>query len=74
MSPALLGLFEQIRLANIYVHYDDIHIPVGRSFATWLQIKRAKGSQWLSAIIGHGQRRVGSLYFSGMFCKPMVAM
>jgi len=45
------GLFEQIKLADIYVHYDDVQMPVGRSFMSRVQIKTPKGTQWLSAQI-----------------------
>jgi hypothetical protein len=45
------GLFEQIKLADVYVHYDDVQMPVGRSFMSRVQIKTAKGTQWLSARI-----------------------
>lgn len=42
------GLFEQIKLADIYVHYDDVQYPQGRSFMNRVQIKTPLGSQWLS--------------------------
>ena len=45
------GLFEQIRLADVYVHYDDVQMPVGRSFMSRVQIKTGNGIQWLSASI-----------------------
>lgn len=54
-----VGLFEQIKLADIYVHYDDVQMPLGRSFVSRVQIKTPKGSQWLSASIDRG--RSGSL-------------
>lgn len=43
-----VGLFEQIRLADIYVHYDDVQLPLGRSFMSRVQIKAPQGIQWLS--------------------------
>lgn len=46
-----VGLFEQIRLADHYVHYDDVQLPQGRSFTTRVQIKTAAGIAWLSAPI-----------------------
>jgi hypothetical protein len=52
-----LGLFEQIRLGDIYVHYDDVQMPVGRSFMSRVQIKTPKGSQWLSASIDRGRSK-----------------
>lgn len=53
------GLFEQIRLADIYVHYDDVQLPLGRSFMSRVQIKTPKGTQWMSASID--RRRSKSL-------------
>jgi hypothetical protein len=42
-----VGLLEQIRLADVYVHYDDVQFSKG-SFANRVQIKTAKGSKWLT--------------------------
>ena len=42
-----VGLFEQIRLADIYVHYDDVQFSKG-SFVNRVQIKTNKGTQWLT--------------------------
>ncbi|RAM63599.1 hypothetical protein RB25_09725 [Herbaspirillum rubrisubalbicans] len=44
-----LGLFEQIRLADVFVHYDDVQLPQGRSLMSRVQIKTNKGTQWMSA-------------------------
>lgn len=46
-----IGLFEQIRLADLFVHYDDVQMPRGRSFVYRVQIKTPRGQQWLSAQI-----------------------
>jgi hypothetical protein len=43
-----VGLFEQIRLADVYIHYDDVQFPQGRSFTNRVQIKTPKGSEWLT--------------------------
>jgi hypothetical protein len=43
------GLFEQIKLSNIFVHYDDIQFPQGRSFTNRVQLKTANGIVWLTA-------------------------
>jgi len=43
-----VGLFEQIRLADIYVHYDDVQMPQGRSFINRVQIKTDNGVKWLT--------------------------
>jgi len=44
-----IGLFEQIRLADVYIHYDDVQMPQGRSFMSRVQIKTANGVIWLTA-------------------------
>ena len=44
-----IGLFEQIRLSDIYIHYDDVHIPMGRSLISRVQVKTASGVSWLTA-------------------------
>jgi hypothetical protein len=44
-----IGLFEQVRLADTFVHYDDVQLPQGRSFMTRVQIKAAGGVSWLTA-------------------------
>lgn len=46
-----LGIFEQMRLADVFVHYDDVQMPMGRSFISRVQIKTATGPQWLTAPI-----------------------
>lgn len=43
-----VGLFEQIKLADIYVHLDDVQFPQGRSFMNRVQLKTPQGSQWLT--------------------------
>ena len=42
-----VGMFEQIRLADVYVHYDDVQFSKG-SFTNRVQIKTATGSQWMT--------------------------
>jgi hypothetical protein len=49
-----VGFFEQVRLADIFVHYDDVQLPQGRSFIRRVQIKTPNGSSWLSAPICKG--------------------
>jgi hypothetical protein len=51
------GLFDQIKLADVYVHYDDVQMPIGRSFMSRVQIKTPRGSQWLSASIDRGRSK-----------------
>jgi len=42
-----VGMFEQIRLADIYVHYGDVQFSKG-SFTNRVQIKTAQGVKWLT--------------------------
>lgn len=42
------GLFEQIRLSDIYVHFDDVQLPQGRSFVNRVQLKCPMGSLWMT--------------------------
>ncbi len=42
-----VGMFEQMRLADAYVHYDDVQFSKG-SFTNRVQIKTAKGPLWLT--------------------------
>ncbi len=42
-----VGLFEQIRLADAYVHYDDVQFSKG-SFTNRVKIKTAGGRKWLT--------------------------
>ena len=42
-----VGMFEQIRMADVYVHYDDVQFSKG-SFSNRVQIKTADGSKWLT--------------------------
>lgn len=43
-----VGIFEQMRLADCFIHYDDVQLPQGRSFSTRVQVKSPHGSTWLS--------------------------
>ena len=43
-----VGLFEQVRLADVFVHYDDVQLPNSASFSTRVQVKTAQGSRWLT--------------------------
>lgn len=42
-----VGMFEQIRLADIYVHYGDVQFSKG-SFTNRVQIKTSQGVKWLT--------------------------
>ncbi len=42
-----IGLFEQIRLADIYVHYTDVPFSKG-SFTNRVQVRTSSGTGWLT--------------------------
>ena len=42
-----VGMLEQVRLADVYVHYDDVQFSKG-SFTNRVQVKTARGSQWMT--------------------------
>lgn len=42
-----IGLLEQMRLADVWVHYDDVQFSKG-SFTNRVQVKTAQGSHWLT--------------------------
>lgn len=48
-----IGLFEQVRLADVFIHYDDVQLPQGRSFMSRVQLKSANGVSWLTVPIDH---------------------
>lgn len=41
-----IGLLEQVRLADIFVHYDDVQLT--RGFYNRVQVKTGQGSQWIT--------------------------
>ena len=43
-----VGFLEQMRLADVYVHYDDVQFSKG-SFTNRVQIKTPEGFIWLTA-------------------------
>ncbi len=42
-----VGMFEQISLSDVYVHYDDVQFSKG-SFSNRVQVKTEDGSKWLT--------------------------
>jgi hypothetical protein len=53
-----IGLLEQVRLADVFVHYDDVQYSKG-SFVNRVQVKLPEGVRWMSVPLqGHrlGQR------------------
>lgn len=42
-----VGLLEQVRLADVFVHYDDVQFSKG-SFVNRVQVKTAEGMRWMT--------------------------
>jgi hypothetical protein len=42
------GLFDQIKLSDVFVHFDDVALPQGRSFSNRVQLKTERGQTWLT--------------------------
>lgn len=71
-----LGMFEQVRLCKHFVFYDDVQLPLGggkgRGFITRVQIKTARGIDWLSlpvARAGRGAQLISESLFPHMDWK-----
>ena len=48
-----VGLLEQIRLADVFIHYDDVQFSKG-SFSNRIQVKTAAGTNWMTVPLeGH---------------------
>ena len=66
------GIFEQIKLCDIFIFYDNVQLPQGRSFITRVQIKTEKGWEWLSIPIkrsGMGKQLIRDACFSDLQWK-----
>lgn len=48
------GLFEQLRLADVYVHYDDVQLA--RGFYSRVQVKTPRGTQMISVPLKNKHR------------------
>ncbi len=60
-QPMLLpwiGIFEQIRASDIFIHYDDVQFPQGRSFSSRVQVKTEYGSRWLTVPVKHDGKQL----------------
>lgn len=54
-----VGFFEQVRLADVFVHFDDVQLPVGRSFITRVQVKTPAGLRWMKIpVLADGHPRL----------------
>lgn len=58
-----VGLLEQIRLADIFVHYDDVQFSKG-SFVNRVQLKLPEGIRWMTVPIQefHFGQRINQLH------------
>jgi hypothetical protein len=59
-----IGIFEQIRLADVFEHFDNVFIPQSGSFVSRVKIKTHHGSQWLSLPVmrsGKGQQLISDV-------------
>jgi hypothetical protein len=70
------GMFEQVRLCEHFVFYDDVQLPLGggrgRSFITRVQIKTSKGVDWLSIPVlrsGKGEQLINEASFLNLDWK-----
>jgi hypothetical protein len=52
-----VGLLEQVRLADVFIHYDDVQLPNGRSFMSRVQVKTPTGVSWLTAPLDRHRSR-----------------
>ncbi len=49
-----IGLLEQVRLADCFVHYDDVRF--GRGFYNRVQVKTTDGPRWMTVpVVGNGR-------------------
>lgn len=53
-----IGLFQQIKLADLFIHYDDVQLPQGRSFCSRVQVKTENGWRWLTVPINHNGKQL----------------
>lgn len=65
LQPAFFpwpGVFEQIALADIYVHLDDVQLPLGRSLISRIKIKTPSGPKWLTVpVIRKGKQLINEV-------------
>ena len=46
-----IGLFQQFNLAKTIVYFDDVQLPLGRSFTNRVQVQTKDGVKWLTVPI-----------------------
>jgi hypothetical protein len=52
------GAFDQVRLCDVFVHFDDVQLPQGRHFTNRVQVKTPQGQQWLTIPLVRSSRGV----------------
>ena|SRR2546423_10280092 len=62
-----LGFFEQVRLADVFLHYDDVQLSQGSSFMSRVQVQSAGSVSWLTAPID--RRKSGKLITEVVLAK-----
>lgn len=50
-----VGLFEQYKLSDFFIHFDNVQLPQGRSFTNRVQIKTKDGFKWLTVPLRRDQ-------------------
>jgi len=50
------GFFDQIRLCDVFVYFDDVQLPQGRYFTNRVQIKTPQGQKWLTVPLVRSSR------------------
>ena len=50
------GFFDQIRLCDIFIHFDDVQFPQGRHFTSRVQVKIPQGQRWMTVPIVRSSR------------------
>ena len=48
-----VGVFEQLRLADVFVHYDDVQMSGKGNFINRVQVKTKYGIKWLTVPVKH---------------------
>jgi hypothetical protein len=59
-----VGIFEQMRLSDVFIHYDSVLLPQGRSFVTRVRVKAHQGKGWLTLPVmrkGLGRQTINSV-------------
>jgi hypothetical protein len=52
------GFFDQIRLCDVFVHFDDVQLPKGHYFTNRIQIKTPQGQKWLTVPLVRSSRGI----------------